>query len=448
MTSPRALHRNHDFSVLWVGQTISELGSRMSMFVFPLLAYAITGSALWAAAAESAHILGMVGTLLPAGVYADRVDRRRLMRTASACGLVLYCSLVVAQLTVGISIAHLLVVAVLTGAGAGLFAPAETSAIRTVVPDEQLAAALSQNQARQHVASLVGGPVGGALFSVARWLPFAVDAVTYALSWVLLGRIRTDLSAARADQDESRLREGLADGFRFVVRRPFFRVLMVWSSLVNLLVNALFFVAILRLLEGGFAPVQIGLVETATGVFGVLGAIAAPWLIDRSRTGALTVAIAWSFVPLAVPMMFWNNPVVVAAALSAGMFLNPAGNAGIGAYRMALTPPDLQGRVQSTSQFTSMLTMPLSPLLAGALLAGLGGAVAIGALIALTAGAALIPTLSRSVRDVPRPSVWQADLAEASLCSLPDAPRRQDVASNERRDVTVDIGADPADATL
>jgi MFS family permease len=384
------------------------------MFVFPLLAYAITGSALWAAAAESAHIVGMVATLLPAGVYADHTDRRRLMRVASGAGLVLYLSLVVAELTTGISIVQLLLVALLTGAGAGLFAPAETSAIRTVVPDEDLAAALSQNQARQHIASLVGGPFGGALFSVARWLPFLVDAVTYAVSWVLLGRIRTDLCAVGEDRSRPRMRESLVDGFRFIVHRPFFRVLMVWSSMVNLLVNALFFIAILRLLEGGFAPVQIGLVETATGLFGVLGAVVAPWLIDRSRTGALTVAIAWSFVPLAVPMMFWNNPVVVAAALSAGLFLNPAGNAGIGAYRMALTPPDLQGRVQSTSQFTSMLTMPLSPLLAGGLLAGLGGPVAIGALIALTAAAALIPTLSRTVRSVPRPVVWQAELASSA----------------------------------
>jgi MFS family permease len=155
--------------------------------------------------------------------------------------------------------------------------------------------------------------------------------------------------------------------------------------------------------------VQIGLVETATGLFGVLGAVAAPWLIDRLRTGTLTIAVAWAFVPLAVPMVFWNNPVVVAAALSAGLFLNPAGNAGIGAYRMAITPPDLQGRVQSTMQFASMLTMPLSPLLAGALLTGFGGPAAVLALATLTAAAALIPTLSPSVRAVPRPAQWQAN---------------------------------------
>jgi MFS family permease len=420
MSTQRALLRNHDFTVLWVGQTISELGSRMSMFVFPLLAYAITGSALWAAAAEAAHLVGLVATLLPAGVYADRTDRRRLMRAASGSGVVLYLSLVAAAVTVGISIGHLLLVAALTGAGAGLFAPAETSAVRTVVPDEQLAAALSQNQARQHVASLVGGPFGGALFGLVRWLPFVVDAVTYAASWILLGRIRTDLSPV-TDGPRPKLRASLAEGLRFIVRRPLFRVLMVFSALVNLLINALLFVAILRLIESGFAPVQIGLVETASGLFGVLGAVAAPWLIDRMRTGTLTITTAWSWVPLAVPLVFWNNPVVVAASLSAGLFLNPAGNAGMSAYRMALTPPGMQGRVQSTMQFVSMSVMPAAPILAGVLLTTLRGPAAVAVLGVLIAAAALIPTLSRSVRSVPRPVVWQAELRAVEAAAVPAA---------------------------
>jgi MFS family permease len=418
MTGVRDLLRNHDFTVLWVGQTISELGSRMSMFVFPLLAYAITGSALWAAAAEAAHLLGLVVTLLPAGVLADRLDRRRLMRTASATGAALYVSLVAAALTAGISMPHLLVVAVLTGVGAGLFSPAETSAVRSVVPDGQLPAALAQNQARQHVASLVGGPIGGALFGLVRWLPFAADALSYAVSWVLLGRIRTDLSPTPAARRPG-LRESLADGFRFIRTRPLFRVQMVFSALVNLLVNALLFVAILRLIQAGFAPVQIGLVETASGLFGLLGATAAPWLIERLRTGSLTIAVAWSWVPLAVPLAFWNDPLVVAASLSAGLFLNPAGNAGMGAYRMALTPPDLQGRVQSTMQFVAMSVMPLAPVMAGVLLAWLGGGAAVVVLGVLTGLVALIPTLSRSVREVPRPVVWQAALRSEPAAPVP-----------------------------
>jgi MFS family permease len=333
MTAFAHLRRNHDFTVLWAGQTISELGSRVSLFVFPLLAYAITGSALWAAAAEAAHLLGLVAVLLPAGVLADRTDRLRLMRTASAVGALLYASLVAAALSTGITLPHLLAVAVLTGVGVGVFSPAEVSAVRAVVPDEDLPAALAQNQARQHVASLVGGPLGGALFGLVRWLPFAADAVSYAASWLLLGRIRTDLSAPAPTADEPRptMRASLREGFAFIVRRPLFRVLLAFSAIINLLINALVFLAILRLIEGGFAPVQIGLVETASGLFGILGAVAAPWVIAKMRTGSLTIATAWSWVPLAVPLAFWNAPLVVAAAISAGLFLNPAGNAGMGA---------------------------------------------------------------------------------------------------------------------
>ncbi len=369
MTGYRTLARNHDFTVLWVGQTLSELGSRVSMFVFPLLGYALTGSALVAALAEALHLLGLVGALLPAGVLADRVHRLRLMRWASATGLILYSSLVAATIAGVLTVPHLLTVALLSGACAGLFAPAETAAVRTVVPDQDLPTALSQQQARQHVAGLVGGPLGGVLYGVARWLPFALDAVSYAVCWALLGRIRADLSAPRRDGPRQRPLQDLAEGLRFLVSRPFFRVLLCWAPLSNLAVNAVFFVAILRLIESGVDPLALGLVETAAGACGILGALVAPWLIDRFATGRLTVVVAWSFVPLMVPLVFWNHPAVVALALSVGIFLNPAGNAGIGAYRVAVTPRALLGRVQATVSFTSMSIMPLAPLLAGLLLA-------------------------------------------------------------------------------
>jgi predicted MFS family arabinose efflux permease len=282
--------------------------------------------------------------------------------------------------------------------------------VRAVVTTEELPTALSQNQARQHVASLLGAPLGGLLYGVTRWLPFAADALSYLLSFVLLGRIRTDLAPPPPTGPSRRARADIAHGMRYTWSRPFFRVLLVWSPLVNLVINALFFVAILRLIQGGFPPVQIGLVETAAGVSGILGALVAPWVIDRVATGRLTIVTTWAFVPLLVPLALWNHPAVVAAALGLGLFLNPAGNAGISSYRIAVTPDALQGRVQSTMQFVSMSAMPLSPVLAGALLTGLGGTGAIAVLGVLTALVALIPTLSRSVRAVPRPHVWRAEI--------------------------------------
>ncbi len=406
MTGFRDLRKNRDFTILWTGQTISELGTQVSMFAFPLVTFAVTGSAFLAGLAGGLELLGTALALLPAGLLADRVDRGRVMRCASGTGVVLYGSLVLAGTLGELTVPHLFAVALLSGACAGVFAPSEMSAVRAVVPREQLPTALSQQQARQHVGSLLGGPLGGALYSVTRWAPFLFDAVTFAVSWVLLGRLRTDLSPAPRSRARRNARADVAEGFRFQWSRPFFRTLMLWGMCSNLVVNAIFVAADLRLIQAGFAPWSIGLVSTAAGVCGILGAIAAPRIIERVPTGRLTVLVAWSFVPLLVPLIFWNNPAVVMIALSAGLFFNPAGNAGISSYKMSITPPELLGRVQSVGMLTSWSTMPLAPVVGGALLAAFGGSATMVVLIGVAVAVALIPTLSRSVRAVPRPAEW------------------------------------------
>lgn len=415
----RALARNHDFTVLWVGQTISELGSRVSAFVYPLLGFALTGSALWAASVEAAYLLGMVTALLPAGLLADRFHRLRIMRISSALGVVLYTSLVIAGILGVLTIGHLMAVALATGVASGLFSPAEMSAIGTVVADEEMPTAMAQQQARQHVASLVGAPLGGVLFGLTRWVPFLFDAVSYAVAWICLGRIRADLSAAPApvsrsvSRSVSRPVRDLREGLHFTWQQPYLRVLLIWSPLVNLTTNALFLVAILRLVQDGTPPTAIAVVEVVGGLCGIAGAALAPWLIDRFPTGRLTLAVVWSMLPLMLPMAFWSAPLVVAAGLGAILLLNPAGNAGTSSYRMAVTPGPLVGRVQSAMQFTSLAPMPLAPILAGLLLGGVGGREAILVLAALTASVALIPTLSRAVRSVPRPAEWPTDRVSA-----------------------------------
>lgn len=404
MPGYRQLSRNRDFTVLWTGDTVSELGSALSLFAFPLIAYALSGSAITAALVEATYLGGLCATLLPAGVLADRVDRRRIMLVSSATGCAAYTSLAVAGATGSLTLPHLLGVALVAGVAAGAFNPAQLSAIRSVVATDDLPTALSQNQARQHVASLLGGPLGGALYAVTRWLPFAVDAITYAVACATVSRVRTDLSAPRRTREP--LRRQLAEGFRFMWQRPFFRTLMLWASLANLVTNAIFFVVLLRMIEAGVPATQIGLVSTAAGLGGILGAALAPSLIHRMPTGRLTVLIGWAcclpLVPLTVSSSVWT----ACASTFFLLLLNPVGNAGISSYRMAVTPAHLQGRVGSTSQFVSMSVMPLAPLLGGYLLEHQGGTTATAALVVASALLAVLLTASRSIRSVPRPSEW------------------------------------------
>lgn len=423
MTGYRQLARNRDFTILWVGETISTLGSRMSMFVFPLVAYALSGSTITAALIEAIQLGGLAATLLPAGVWADSLHRRTLMLAASATGVLAYGSITVAGILGHLTLVHLGLVALISGAATGVFQPAQMSAIRAVVPTEDLPTALSQNQAREHVAGLLGGPLGGALYAVTRWLPFAVDTVSYAISCLTLTRIRADLSAAPRAGSRPPMRTQLAEGLRFIWGRPFFRVLLSWASLTNLVSNAVFFVVLMRLIQLDYPPVQIGLIETAAGLGGIIGALAAPYLIDRIPTGRLTLTVAWMCVLPLVPLLWWVTPLSAVVAVFALLLINPAGNAGIGAYRVAVTPDALQGRVSATSQFLAMSVMPLSPLLGGWLLEHLGGTPAVAVLIAASAILALALSASRSVRSVPRPRDWPAREVAGELVGADGSPR-------------------------
>jgi MFS family permease len=378
----------------------------MSLFVFPLIGFHLTGSTLVAAMLEAAGLLGMAAMLLPAGLLADRYDRRRLMLAASAAGAILYGTLAVAGLLGILSVAHLTVVALLTGIAQGVYQPAGMAAVRRVVAAEDLPTAYSQVQARQHIASLLGGPLGGVLYAVRAWAPFVVDTVSYAVSCLTLSRVRTDLRPEPRVGAPTRPVEQVKEGYRFIWGRPCFRTLMLWSATSNLLVNACFFVVSMRLIRAHYAPAQIGLLSTFAGVGGILGALAAPYVIDRARTGALAVVVAWMCVLPLVPLVWWTTPAGACVSLFFLVLLNPIGNAGIGSYRAAVTPDDLQGRVGSATNFVGMGVMPLAPVLGGWLLTAVGGTGAVAGLVAATACGALIPTLSRHIRSVPRPSEW------------------------------------------
>src|SRR4029079_8588393 len=118
----------------------------------------------------------------------------------------------------------------------------------------------------------------------------------------------------------------------------------------------------------------------------------------RLRTGTLTVVVAWMCVLPLVPLIWWATPVGACVSVFFLLLLNPAGNAGIGSYRAALTPDDLQGRVGSAMGFVSMGVMPFAPLLGGLALTWLGGSGAVALLVIGTALGALVPTPSRSIR--------------------------------------------------
>lgn len=402
------MRNNRDFMILWSAQAVSEFGSAMSVLVFPLIGYALTGSTRQAGLAAAGVLLGELLALLPAGVLVDLTSRRQVLVLANLLGAAAFAVLAVTALIHVLTIWLLLAMGVVAGAASALVGPANAAATRLVLPTEQLPDALAQSQARAHAAHLAGPPVGGALYSIARGLPFIVDSLSYLFAAAAITRVDHKLSAPeQSTPHRTPARRSLVDGLRFMAGSPVLRTMMTWAALGNFATAYLSIVVTLRLVRADVTPAAIGAVEAIAALAGLSGALIAPALVRRARTGLLTVATGVVALTVLLLTTFSTNFVVVGLLWAAAAMLYPANNAGISAYTSAVVPHGMQGRLFAAMGFVANGFAPLAPVLAGILLADLGDlpATLIGSLIGM---AAVVPILiNAQTRTLGRPSTWQ-----------------------------------------
>lgn len=389
----------------------------MSGLVFPLVGYAITHSTAQAGLATTGLVLGEVVVRLPAGALVDRAARNRVLLLTNLVAAAVYTSLAIALFAGGLTLAHLVVAGVLSGATNAFALPAASATMRTIVAPRQLPLAYARLQARDRTARLLGPPIGGALYSLARGVPFVVDAASYAADAVAVTRLHTPLPAP-VRQRGSVLAD-IGAGLRFVWVNVGVRCMMIWGGLINFAGGFVFVAVVLRLIRVGAHPAAIGLVETAASVAGLAGALAAPAIIRRAPTGWITIALTALMAVLIVPQAWTTNVVANGALVAAGTFLVPANNAGISAYLVSVVPEELQGRVNSAAGFTATLLSPLGPVLAGVSLALVGGPATL-LVGALAVAATVLPLLvSRTIRRLGPPDTWATPARDQSVVATP-----------------------------
>src|SRR5271154_4125279 len=180
----RPLWRNLRFQALWIGSTSSTLGAAVADIAYPLLILMITGSPAKAGLFAAVQIIGMLAAGLPAGSLADRFDPRSITLAAEAGCVVVTVAVVLALVTGWLSLPLLLAAALLLGIGYATYGAARMLLLRSVVPGEHLAAALTQDQVRTNGAGIAGPALGGALYSL-RTLAHAVPFVFTAAAFVM-----------------------------------------------------------------------------------------------------------------------------------------------------------------------------------------------------------------------------------------------------------------------
>lgn len=394
---PPTLWRNRAFNLLWGSQALSDLGSSMSGLALPLLTLGITGSPIQAGVVGTASAVVRLICQLPAGVITDRLDRRRLMLVADAVRLVAYALLAWAVLTDRVSLLWIVVTAMVASVFSVAHENAQMSAVRNVVALEQVPDATARNEARGATVSLIGPPIGGALYGVARSLPFLADAVSYLLSFIGISLIRRPMQQERSEPRQHPVRE-MIEGVRFTLGEPFLRAVLLIAPPLNLVFNGLLFAIIVILQQQGTPPALIGTVETIFGIGLLGGALVAPVLSRKVPLRLLVLGISWISAIVIVFGAFLTGSVLVAVPMMIAATLAPACNAALFGYQAAVTPDRLQGRVMSVIIMCAMSLSSFSALLGGLFVHWLGGPATILAFAAIMFVAAITATVSKGIR--------------------------------------------------
>lgn len=360
------LGRNRNYTLLWTGQAVSEIGFSTAVLAFPLLVLALTGSPAASGLVLGADAAAQLVAGLPAGALVDRWNRKRIMLWCEATQAVAVGSLALALWFQQATVAHMVAVAAIMGVCRALFEPAEEASLPRIVADDQLSTAVALNTARSSIGQMAGTALGGVLFAIGRVVPFLVDMITHVISLVTLAFVRIPVREVEPAPIHHIGRE-IVEGLRWVWSHKHVRVTALCAVSLNFFFNA-FYVVIIVLAQGrGVPAAEIGLMAAMLGVGGVLGSLVAPALHRALKPHVSIMGVFW-LVTLLTPVTLVTHNGLVMGLLFGGMaFLAPTANTTINTHQLLLTPDELRGRLAGVMSVVTGAASALGPALGGLL---------------------------------------------------------------------------------
>jgi MFS family permease len=367
------LLRHRDFRLLWGGETISELGSQVSLLAIPLLAVRTLHATpfemgLLTAASTAAFLV--VG--LPAGVWIDRTRRRWVMIAADLGRVVAIGSVPVAYAVGWLTLAQLFVVTLVSGILTVFFDVAYQSYLPTLVGREHLVEGNAKLTGSEQVAGVAGPSVAGGLVqAVGSSAAVLVDSVSFLVSAGAVAAIRAPEPQPEVPEaGHPKLRHDIAEGLRFVFGNALLRAIAATTATSNFFSGVAAAVEVVFLVREVHAtPGVIGLLFTMGGVGGVLGAFAAGPLARRfGGVRATIIGILGNVGGLLVPLtMPGPGLILFGAGLFFVSFSAVVYNVNQVSFRQRLCPDRLLGRMNASMRFVVWGVLPLGGLLGGVL---------------------------------------------------------------------------------
>jgi len=211
------------FTIVWIGQIVSLLGTSMTTFALTIWAYEITGTATALALVGFFFVTPMLVFSPLAGAIVDRQDRKLMMMLSDlASGVTTIAVLILFQAGL-LQIWHLYIAAAIQGTFQTFQWPAYSAAISVMIPKEQYGRANGMLSLAESGSNIFAPLLAGALLGIVGLAGIlTIDIVTFvfAIGALLLVHIPQPKITAEGRASQGSIWTEAAYGFRYIVKRP------------------------------------------------------------------------------------------------------------------------------------------------------------------------------------------------------------------------------------
>jgi MFS family permease len=359
------------FTVVWIGQLVSLLGTSMTNFALTIWAYEQTGRATDLALIGFFFLMPLLIVSPMAGAIVDRHDRKFMMMISDLASGVVTVIVLVLYATGRLEVWHLYITAAISGTFQTFQWPAYSAAISTMLPKKQYARANGMISLAESGSGIFAPVLAGAILSF--WgltAVFAIDIITFtvAIGALLVVHIPNPRRTEEGKESQGSLWQESLYGFRYILAKPSLlglQLLFFGANFMNTLGNTVFAPMILS--RTGNNELIFGSVQSATAVGGVVGGLLmSAW--GGPKRLVYGVVFGWVFTGLAQSVFGAGQ--IVPIWLVAGFAMAIAGpviNGSNQAIWQAKVAPDVQGRVFAIRRLIAWVSTPLAQLIAGPL---------------------------------------------------------------------------------
>ena len=389
----------------FVASGVSNVGDGMVHAAAPLLTLTLTNDERLIAGVSFCAAIPWLVLSLPAGVYIDRFDRRKLMIAANVIRAVLFGLIAFSAATGTLSIWIFMAILIGVGCCEVIFDMSAQAFLPQIVPDHLLEKANGRLSSLEMITNtFIGLPLGAWAFVLAIGVPFGVNAASFALAALLVASIRIpSAKTPKANSEELRnsFKADLTEGLQWLWSNKLIRTLAIMLGIANM--TAMFGEAIFV----KYAAVELGVTGRAYGfllALTAIGSILGGLLGDKiAKRFGIAQSIVYSYFVFGfVGIIYFFMPYVWAVAIAAS-FMGLAGttwNVVTVSLRQRVIPTELFGRVNSVYRFIGTGSIGIGALIGGqiAYSTNLRMPFLVAAIIGLGALAIGGPTLYREVR--------------------------------------------------